>query len=69
MRIHNARTFVTDPLFFITQKKKSQVKSPRINARVNYNGRTNYIVVIVLSYSRHIFKPNHAKTGRRKAET
>ena len=35
MRIHKARTFITDPIFFIAQKKKSHVKSEQKIARVD----------------------------------
>ena len=35
MRIHKARIFITDPLFFIAQKKKSHVKSQQKITRVD----------------------------------
>ena len=35
MRRHKARTFLTDPFFFIAQKKKSHVKSQQKIARVD----------------------------------
>ena len=49
MRIHKARTFITDPLFLIAQMMKSQQKIARVDA--------------VLRFLRKVRKSNKDKDG------